>query len=139
MATSPADHLGLSHPTEEHDHATTSKDVRAGGRAIARLSGSAQAQFLVIGDDNKLLHFDDAGKPVFTEPGKDEVVIVDIKNRESPTITATLPLMNSVIGPPTLASAESSGDVTSFAWVMPSYSNNAIAPRAVRSREWLHL
>jgi hypothetical protein len=54
-------------------------------------------------------------------------VIVDIKNRESPTITATLPLMNSVIGPPTLAAAESSGDVTSFAWVMPSYSNNAIA------------
>jgi hypothetical protein len=32
------------------------------------LAGSAQAQFLVIGDDNKLLHFDD-GKPVFTEPG----------------------------------------------------------------------
>ena len=39
----------------------------------------AQAQYLVIGDDNKL-HWDDAGKPVFTEPGKDEVVIVDIKN-----------------------------------------------------------
>ena len=28
-------------------------------------------------------------------------MIVDIKNCESPTITATLPLMNSVIGPPT--------------------------------------
>jgi DNA-binding beta-propeller fold protein YncE len=64
------------------------------------LSVSAQAQFLVIGDDNKL-HWDDAGKPVFTEPGKDEVVIVDIKNRQSPTIVATLPLMNSVVGPPT--------------------------------------
>jgi DNA-binding beta-propeller fold protein YncE len=64
------------------------------------LSVSAQAQFLVIGDDNKL-HWDDAGKPVFTEPGKDEVLIVDIKNRQSPTIVATLPLMNTVIGPPT--------------------------------------
>jgi len=64
------------------------------------LSVSAQAQFLVIGDDNKL-HWDDAGKPVFTEPGKDEVVIVDIKNRELPAIVATLPLMNTVIGPPT--------------------------------------
>jgi len=64
------------------------------------LSAAAQAQFLVIGDDNKL-HWDDAGKPVFTEPGKDEVVIVDIKNRQSPTIVATLPLMNTVIGPPT--------------------------------------
>jgi DNA-binding beta-propeller fold protein YncE len=64
------------------------------------LSVSAQAQFLVIGDDNKL-HWDDAGKSVFTEPGKDEVVIVDIKNRESPVIAAVLPLMNTVIGPPT--------------------------------------
>lgn len=64
------------------------------------LSVSVQAQFLVIGDDNKL-HWDDAGKPVFTEPGNDEVVIVDIKNRQSPVIAATLPLMNTVIGPPT--------------------------------------
>jgi hypothetical protein len=40
----------------------------------------ANAQFLIIGDDNKL-HWDDTGKPVFTEPGKDEVVIVDIKDR----------------------------------------------------------
>ena len=63
------------------------------------LSASTQAQFLVIGDDNKL-HWDDAGKPVLTEPGKDEVVIVDIKNRQSPTIVATLPLTNTVIGPP---------------------------------------
>src|SRR6516164_11648251 len=61
---------------------------------------AAQAQFLVIGDDNKL-HWDDAGKPVFTEPGKDEVVIVDIKDRESPKVVASLPLMNTVIGPPT--------------------------------------
>jgi DNA-binding beta-propeller fold protein YncE len=64
------------------------------------LSASTQAQFLVIGDDNKL-HWDDAGKPVLTEPGKDEVVIIDIKNRQSPTIVATLRLMNTVIGPPT--------------------------------------
>jgi len=60
----------------------------------------AQAQYLVIGDDNKI-HWDDAGKPVFTEPGKDEVVIVDIKNPEAPKIIATLPLTNTVIGPPT--------------------------------------
>ncbi|MBV9113603.1 MAG: YncE family protein [Hyphomicrobiales bacterium] len=55
---------------------------------------------MVIGDDNKL-HWDDAGKPVFTEPGKDEVVIVDIKNREDPKIVASLPLINTVVGPPT--------------------------------------
>jgi DNA-binding beta-propeller fold protein YncE len=60
----------------------------------------AQAQYLVVGDDNKL-HWDDAGKPVFTEPGKDEVVIVDIKNGAEPKIVATLPLINTIVGPPT--------------------------------------
>jgi DNA-binding beta-propeller fold protein YncE len=64
------------------------------------IATAAHAQFLIIGDDNKL-HWDDAGKPVFTQPGKDEVVIVDIKDREAPKIVALLPLMNSVIGPPT--------------------------------------
>ena len=67
---------------------------------LLALPGSADAQFLVIGDDNKL-QWDDAGKPVFTEPGKDEVVIIDIKDRASPKIAASLPLMNTVIGPPT--------------------------------------
>jgi DNA-binding beta-propeller fold protein YncE len=62
--------------------------------------GLVHAQFLVIGDDNKL-QWNDAGKPVFEEPGKDEVVIVDIKDRESPKIAATLSLQNTVIGPPT--------------------------------------
>jgi hypothetical protein len=51
------------------------------------LATVAHAQFLIVGDDNKL-HWDDAGKPVFTEPGKDEVVIVDIKDREAPKIVA---------------------------------------------------
>jgi hypothetical protein len=64
------------------------------------LSAAAHAQFLVIGDDNKL-YWDDTGKTVFTEPGKDEVVIVDIKDPEAPKIVASLPLMNTVIGPPT--------------------------------------
>jgi DNA-binding beta-propeller fold protein YncE len=67
---------------------------------LVGLSAAAQAQFLIVGDDNKL-HWDDAGKPVFTEPGKDEVVIVDIKNREQPRIVASLPLTNTIIGPPT--------------------------------------
>jgi len=64
------------------------------------VSAAAQAQFLIIGDDNKL-HWDDSGKKVYTEPGKDEVVIVDIKDPEAPKIVAVLPLMNTVVGPPT--------------------------------------
>ncbi len=64
------------------------------------LSAAAHAQFLVIGEDNKL-YWDDTGKTVFTEPGKDEVLIVDIKDPEAPKIIASLPLMNTMIGPPT--------------------------------------
>jgi len=67
------------------------------------LAGSAavgQAQHLVIGLDNKI-DVNDAGQQVPRPPGKDAVVIVDIKNREQPRIVGTLPLMNSLLGPPT--------------------------------------
>lgn len=60
----------------------------------------AQAQLMIIGNDEKVT-FDDAGKIVFMAPGTDTVSIVDIGNRESPRIIANLPLMNSLIGPPT--------------------------------------
>jgi DNA-binding beta-propeller fold protein YncE len=70
------------------------------GWMLLGFTATAQAQFLIVGDDNKL-HWDDAGKPAFTEPGKDEVVIVDIKDREAPKIVATLPLTNTIVGPPT--------------------------------------
>ena len=58
------------------------------------------AQHLVIGLDNKI-DIDDAGKQVSRPPGKDAVVIVDISHREAPRIVGTLPLMNSLLGPPT--------------------------------------
>ena len=67
---------------------------------LLSLAAAAQAQYLVIGEDNKL-YWDDTGKMVFTEPGKDEVLIVDIKDPEAPKIVASLPLMNTMIGPPT--------------------------------------
>jgi len=64
------------------------------------LASAAHAQYLVIGVDNKL-YWDDTGKITFTEPGKDAVLIVDIKDPEVPRIVASLPLMNTMIGPPT--------------------------------------
>jgi DNA-binding beta-propeller fold protein YncE len=60
----------------------------------------SQAQHLVIGLDNKI-DIDEAGKQVSRPPGKDAVVIVDISNREAPRVVGTLPLMNSLLGPPT--------------------------------------
>lgn len=60
----------------------------------------ARAQLMIIGNDEKV-SWDDAGKVVFAAPGKDTVSIVDIANREAPRIVASLPLMNSIFGPPT--------------------------------------
>ncbi len=60
----------------------------------------AHAQLMIIGNDNKAT-FDKAGNIVFGPPGKDSVTIVDISSREAPKIVASLPLMNTVVGPPT--------------------------------------
>ena len=58
------------------------------------------AQLMIVGNDEKMT-WDAAGKQVFLPPGKDTVSIIDITSREAPTIVASLPLMNSIIGPPT--------------------------------------
>ncbi|MEO8133623.1 MAG: YncE family protein [Betaproteobacteria bacterium] len=59
----------------------------------------APAQLVIIGIDNKVFWDADA-KPVFSAPGKDAVVVLDISNRMNPRIIAKLPLTNSVFGPP---------------------------------------
>src|SRR5712692_7432355 len=81
---------------------------------------SAHAQLMIIGNDEKVT-WDDAGKPLFLPPGKDTVSIVDISNREAPRIVASLPLMNSVFGPPTNLQITPDGKLglvaNSMAWV----------------------
>jgi 6-phosphogluconolactonase (cycloisomerase 2 family) len=61
---------------------------------------AAHAQLLIIGLDSKI-SFDKAGTVIFGPPGKDSVAIVDISSPEAPKIVANLPLMNTIIGPPT--------------------------------------
>ncbi len=69
--------------------------------ALAALPGAADARLIIVGNEDKL-GWDDAGKLVLREPGKDSVSIVDIgTDPENPTIVASLPLMNTIIGPPT--------------------------------------
>src|SRR5438445_67901 len=67
---------------------------------LALAPRQAPAQLVLVGNDEKVT-WDDAGKPVFLPPGKDTVSVVDISNREAPRILVSLPLMNSVLGPPT--------------------------------------
>ncbi len=84
------------------DRSTQSR-LAAGALALA-LSASmphaATAQLIIVGNDEKLL-WDDTGKVVLYPPGKDTLSIIDVKDRLAPKIVASLPLENSVVGPPT--------------------------------------
>jgi DNA-binding beta-propeller fold protein YncE len=55
--------------------------------------------FLIVANDEKLL-WDAKGNAVLSPPGKVSVVILDLATPEAPMIVATLPVKNSVVGPP---------------------------------------
>lgn len=77
--------------------------------SVSALSARA-APFMIVGNDGKLV-WDDEGKPVLSGPGKDSVLIVDLANPEDPKIVATLPLKNSVVGPPVNLAIDPTGSV----------------------------
>jgi DNA-binding beta-propeller fold protein YncE len=66
--------------------------------------------FMIVGLDEKVL-WDDDGKPVLSPDGKDQVLIVDLADPENPKITASLPLKNSVVGPPVNVDIDPTGTV----------------------------
>ena len=66
--------------------------------------------FMIVGNDEKVL-FDGDGKPILSPSGKDTVLIVDLANPESPKIVATLPLKNSVVGPPVNVDIDPTGSI----------------------------
>jgi len=84
------------------------------GAAILLCSASfhiAHAKpFMIVGLDEKVL-WDDDGKTVLSPPGKDSVLIVDLADPENPRIAATLPLENTVVGPPVNLDIDPSGSV----------------------------
>jgi DNA-binding beta-propeller fold protein YncE len=84
------------------------------GAAILLCSASlhiAHAKpFMIVGLDEKVL-WDDDGKTVLSPPGKDSVLIVDLADPENPKIAATLPLENTVVGPPVNLDIDPSGSV----------------------------
>jgi DNA-binding beta-propeller fold protein YncE len=55
--------------------------------------------FMIVGLDEKV-SWDEDGKTILAAPGKDQVLIVDLADPESPKIVANLPLKNSIVGPP---------------------------------------
>jgi DNA-binding beta-propeller fold protein YncE len=66
--------------------------------------------FMIVGNDEKVW-WDDDGKTVLSAPGKDSVLIVDLANPEDPKIVASLPLKNSIVGPPVNLDIDPSGSI----------------------------
>jgi DNA-binding beta-propeller fold protein YncE len=84
------------------------------GAAILLCSASlnlAHAKpFMIVGNDEKVW-WDDDGKTILSAPGKDTVLIVDLADPESPKIVATLPMKNSIVGPPVNVDIDPSGAI----------------------------
>ena len=79
------------------------------GGLIGSALNPAFGQILIVGNDEKQ-GFDENAKPIFNEPGKDTLSIIDISKPEMPRIAATIPLVNSVVGPPTNLAIHPSGE-----------------------------
>jgi DNA-binding beta-propeller fold protein YncE len=77
---------------------------------LSTISAGHAKPFMIVGLDEKIL-WDDDGKPILSPPGKDQVLIIDLANPERPKIVASLPLKNSVVGPPVNVDIDPTGTV----------------------------
>jgi len=66
---------------------------------LAGQPAQAGSNDILIGLDEKVTY--DANGSVNGPPGKDAVLVMDVSNPAKPKIRASLPLMNSLLGPPT--------------------------------------
>src|SRR5438876_5945630 len=88
------------------------------GPKIALLAASlllpalpATAQLMVVGNDEKVW-WDDAGKVLNQAPGKDAVALYDLRtSAPTPKLLGSLPLENSIFGPPTNLAITPAGDL----------------------------
>lgn len=87
----------------------TAAAVLVGGLIGAALS-PAFGQILIVGNDEKQ-GWDQNAKPILKEPGHDTLSLVDISKPEAPRVAATIPLINSVVGPPTNLAIHPSGEI----------------------------
>ena len=78
--------------------------------AGASLNLAHAKPFMIVGLDEKTL-WDADGKAILAPDGKDSVLIVDLANPESPKTIASLPLKNSVVGPPVNVDIDPTGSI----------------------------
>lgn len=98
---------------------------------LALLSGLAvtsavrAAPFMIVGDDEKP-GTDAQGKPMVNPTGDDAVLIVDLANPEAPKIVVSLPLENSIVGPPTNLDISPNGAIALVADSMTVAEDNCV-------------
>jgi YVTN family beta-propeller protein len=80
------------------------------GGLIGSALNPALGQILIVGNDEKP-GWDEGGKPITNEPGKDTLSIIDISKPDMPQITSTISLTNSIAGPPTNLAVSPSGEI----------------------------
>ena len=68
------------------------------------------APYMIVGNDEKP-GTDAQGKPIVNPTGKDTILIVDLAKPEEPKVVATLPLENSIVGPPTNLAISPNGSI----------------------------
>lgn len=73
-------------------------------------AGTASAQLMIIGNDEKP-SWDPNGKPMLREPGHDSLSIIDMAKPAALKILATIPLANTIAGPPTNLAIAPSRDI----------------------------
>ena len=83
------------------------------------------APFMIVGDDEKP-STDAQGKPVVNPAGNDAVLIVDLAKPEDPKIVASLPLENSVVGPPVNLAISPNGAIALVADSMTVTEDNGV-------------
>src|SRR5260221_3556287 len=77
---------------------------------LALASGTARAQLMIVGNDEKIA-FSPDGKSVPHEAGHDTLSVIDTSKSATPRIIATIPLDNSIVGPPTNLAITPSRDI----------------------------
>ena len=84
--------------------------VAAGLMLAAATAPLFAAPYLIVGNDEKY-SLDATGKVVVQPTGKDTVVILDLAKPEAPKVVATLPLENSIVGPPVNLAISPNGSI----------------------------
>jgi DNA-binding beta-propeller fold protein YncE len=84
------------------------------------------APYMIVGNDEKPGGTDAQGKPIVNPTGKDTILIVDLAKPEDPKVVATLPLENSIVGPPTNLAISPSGSIALVADSMTVAEENGV-------------